>query len=304
MMSTNVHQEETSQQVLTAKRAQGIVRLGRPLDKIELQEIDQGVFGSAGTGATTWESSIAMALLHHHSSSHRPATLLKGNVLELGSGVGLGGILLMQQQQQQQQTSHNPQSGSNNNNGNAETAAMTSLTLTDGNEEVLRECRLNWHRHCSSHRRHDHHNSPSLYIKHLDWHSPSPPAKDEDRYDTILASDCAYKHTDIVALAVTMKVMLRPGGSIHIFGPYNRGALQQLLVELKCQEMDVEVNGLEMNRYRLQSANDNLNDESIFCSRNVVRFLHITAKHKTTDDSHHKRDGHFIGKDTTLQDID
>jgi hypothetical protein len=175
-MDYKMNQQDDSTLVLS-KRAKGVVHLGRPLERIELQEIDQGVFGSAGTGATTWEASIGMALLHHSSSS----ALLQGRVLELGSGVGLGGILLMQQLDREScaGTTH-------------EGTAMTSLTLTDGNDEVLRECRHNWHCHRVSHQHHTHLTPvpPPLDIRHLDWHAPPTITSDEQRYDTILASDC------------------------------------------------------------------------------------------------------------------
>jgi predicted nicotinamide N-methyase len=306
-MDSKMNQQKDDSTLVLSKRAQGVVRLGRALERIMLQEIDQGVFGSAGTGATTWEASIGMALLYHSSLT----PLLKGRVLELGSGVGLGGILLMQQLDSESQAGGTTHQGVD---------AMASLTLTDGNDEVLRECRHNWHCHRAYQQQQHHSTTPvPLYIRHLDWHAPPTITSDEQRYDTILASDCAYKHTDIVALAATMKLLLRPTGKIHIFGPYNRGALQQLVLELKMQGMDVQLNGLEMNRYRLKSAQQsNSNEggstttsnkddeESVYCSRNTVQFLHITASHRstTTRSGHRYEESGERSQHQSLQDID
>lgn len=231
--------------------ARGIVNLGTVQRRVCIQEIDQGVFGSAGTGATTWESSIAMALL----VSSQP-NLLKGHVLELGSGVGLGGILTGMM---------------------VMPSSVLSLTLTDGNDEVLEACRDNCQRAKLDH--------PNLRILRLDWNDlPKPSLK----YDTILVSDCAYKYPDVFALAAACKDSLQePDGKAHIFGPYNRGGLHDLLRELKeRQDMDVEVSSIEMSRYRLQSSFATANacsrneDEAMYASRHVVKFLHITATHK------------------------
>jgi predicted nicotinamide N-methyase len=231
--------------------ARAIVNLGIVQRQVCIQEIDQGVFGSAGTGATTWESSIAMALL----VSSQP-NLLKGHVLELGSGVGLGGILTGMM---------------------VMPSAILSLTLTDGNDEVLEACRGNCQRAKLDH--------PNLRILRLDWNElPKPSPK----YDTILVSDCAYKYPDVFALAAACKNSLQePHGKAHIFGPYNRGGLHDLLRELKeRQDMDVEVSCIEMSRYRLQSSLNTADsftlrdDEAMYASRHVVKFLHITATHK------------------------
>ena len=234
--------------------ARGVVNLGTLHRQVCIQEIDQGVFGSAGTGATTWESSIAMALL----VSSQP-NLLEGHVVEFGSGVGLGGILTGMV---------------------VMPSSILSLTLTDGNEEVLEACRENCRRARLLH--------PNLRIQRLDWNEmPKPTPK----YDTILASDCAYKYPDVVALAAACKESLQePSGKAHFFGPYNRGVLHDLLRELKDrQDMDVEVSGIEMSRYRLQSSFTKFNDlnqsedEAMFASRQVVKFLHVTAMHKDRD---------------------
>jgi predicted nicotinamide N-methyase len=144
------------------------------------------------------------------------------------------------------------------------------LTLSDGNDEVLKACRRNLEANQAS----------SIHLYKLDWHCLP---KKRQKYDTILASDCAYKYTDIQSLAVTMKALLKPTGKIHIFAPHNRGALQQLLLELRDgQSMSVVIRGLELNRYRLKSHGEEIEEEeeeALFCSQQVARFLHITASH-------------------------
>ena len=237
--------------------ARGVVNLGTLHRQVCIQEIDQGVFGSAGTGATTWESSIAMALL----VSSQP-NLLQGHVVEFGSGVGLGGILTGMM---------------------VTPSSILSLTLTDGNEEVLEACRVNCQRAKLDHQ--------NLHIRRLDWNEMPEPSR---KYDTILASDCAYKYPDVVALAAACKDSLQqPSGKAHFFGPYNRGGLHELIRELKDRlDMDVQLSGIEMSRYRLQSSFTKFNnfersdEEAMFVSRHAAKFLHITAMHKDRQQHH------------------
>lgn len=273
-------QQQSPSTLLLSRHVQGVVDMGIPTTskKIVVQEIDQGVFGSAGTGATTWESSLAMTMLF----SVKPE-LLQGHVLELGSGVGVGGILL----------SHVLATSS-------PSSSMSSLTLTDGNLQVLQECRGNCQQSATK--------RFPIHIEQFLWNDDNPPAH-RRLFDTIFASDCAYKYPDVLALALAMKRSLAPLGTIHIFGPYNRGALQQLLVELQQRGLVVQVNGLEMNRYRLKSAsssNKGYEEEGVYASRNVARFLHITATHASASSSSQSRHDDDDDDDETrnIHDID
>ena len=243
------------------KNTQGVALLGAPLRVFGLQEIDQGVFGSAGTGATTWESSIAMSLFFSSNPS-----LLRGDVVELGSGVGFAGIL-----------GHLAPTG---------LSEMESLTLTDGNAEVLEQCERNFKQIKAS--------DVPLRVEKLDWYNFINKKKARGsvrKYDTVLASDCAYLYPDVVALASTMSALCRNDNrsKIHIFGPYNRGALHELVLRLKDDlDMDVVVDWLEMFRYRLKPAQDRMNasftdvnqDVCPFASKTTAKFLHTTAWHK------------------------
>lgn len=250
--------------------SQNLAALGTPLNAFDLKEIDQGVLGSAGTGATTWESSIAMSLFF----SSNP-TLLFGNVVELGSGVGLAGLLC--------QTAYSSAVLSN----------MLSLTLTDASEEVLEQCRQNLNQVESS--------GLTTQVKNLNWYDfidNNTMAGSEERYDTVLASDCAYRYSDLVALASTMTALLqkKKTSHIHIFGPYNRGALQELVEHFKDDSMlNVEVDWIQMDRFRFKPSKDDNgfhsfhNGECSVASRNTAKFLHITVRFKDTVSSDNGR---------------
>eukprot|EP00546_Thalassionema_frauenfeldii_P011289 CAMPEP_0178916928 /NCGR_PEP_ID=MMETSP0786-20121207/12942_1 /TAXON_ID=186022 /ORGANISM="Thalassionema frauenfeldii, Strain CCMP 1798" /LENGTH=345 /DNA_ID=CAMNT_0020590379 /DNA_START=151 /DNA_END=1188 /DNA_ORIENTATION=+ len=219
----------------------GVINIGkRMLPSIQLQEIGGGVSKSAGTGSVTWESSIAMSLF----SSTNPC-FLRGNILELGSGVGLGGMLLYRLAI-----------------GNT---GYGTLTLSDGNLEVIEACRENCFRA----------NIP-LHVKHLEWTNNF--RKQIELYDTILASDCAYKEEHINPLVSTMMSHLKPDGCIHIFGPHNRATLHLLIAKLKdSQNMDVQMNIIEMSRYRLPPQRIKEEQKSNYVSQNVVKFIHAVV---------------------------
>lgn len=121
------------------------------------------------------------------------------------------------------------------------------------------------------------------------------------KYDTVLASDCAYHYPDVLALSSTMaSVCLKEEQSrIHVYGPYNRGA--QLIIQLRDElDMNVVVDWLEMSHYRfkphrgLQHSNfpDVANiygycaseENCLFASRKTAKFLHIMTWHKTPAD--------------------
>ena len=236
------------------RETEGVVRLGIPLNSMQVQEIDQGVFGSAGTGSTTWESSIAMSLYF----ATQPDLLL-GKIIELGSGVGVGGMLLSQ----------------------VCCAPMVhSLTLTDNNHEVLDQCKKNI-------------NSltvrvPPVIVKKLDWYDYD---SHHGNYDTILASDVAYLYPDVVALASCMAGLATRDNchaKIHMFGPSNRGAFHEAIIQLReVHGMHVQVEGVDLHRYRLKCSQDiamaTLEQECTFASQGIARYLHVTASHPHQD---------------------
>jgi predicted nicotinamide N-methyase len=260
-----------NQQQLVAEKTRGVVQLGDPVESLQIQEIEShdGIFGEAGTGATTWEASIAMSLFF---SSH--PHLLRGHVIELGSGVGLGGIL------------SSFQSG---------TEFLDSWTLSDYNVPVLEQCKENLKQtaHTSA--------MPSMNVCQLDWYDFVRQGEASEqhlhKYDTVIACDCAYLYPDVVALSTTMEALLKRGeqSKIHIFGPYNRGALHELVRQLKEEKgLELTMEVFDMQRYRLKplegwnhsrySENcDKLSEhmrheeESQFAAKYDARFLHVIA---------------------------
>ena len=231
---------------LLNKHIEGVVKLGTPKISLEINEINHGVFGSAGTGSTTWEASIAMSLFFT-AQPH----LLSGKIIELGSGIGVGGILLSQ-------VDFNP---------------MQSLTLTDHNSQVLKQCDQNVNTLAGV----------PLHVKKLDWYDV---AIHRPQYDTVLASDVAYLYPDVVALTSCMVGILKRSkhAKIHMFGPYNRGALHEAVLQLRDKlGLNVQVDSIEMHRYRLKSSQNltsaKLEEECTYASKGVAKFLHVTACH-------------------------
>jgi predicted nicotinamide N-methyase len=277
-----------------SKQAQGLAPLGRPIATIGIQEIDHGVFDSAGTGSTTWEASIAMAL---YFSSH-PDQLF-GDAVEVGCGIGLGGIL------------NTVGSSMWIHERDDSSSEMKSVTLTDGNSEVLQQCKQNIQSVLSSLPAAVN-SLPPIQVAELDWDEFVNPKMDGNHktYHTVIACDCAYLHTEIQALSRTVKGLLREDASakIHLFGPYNRSALHAVIKYLQEQlDLDVCVEWVEMDRYRLKPGSREKNpdlgqytstsmDECAYASKSIVKFLHVTASHKTNKS--HKHD------DESLADID
>jgi predicted nicotinamide N-methyase len=241
----------------------GVVPMGRSLASIKLQEIDEGTFGSAGTGATTWEASIAMSLYFH---SHPDQ--LAGDVVELGCGVGLGGIL-------------NQLMGRH---------ASGSMTLTDGNDQVLQKCKTNIDNNyvtVPALR-----SLPRIQVSKLDWNAfllgEETTAATRRRYDTVIACDCAYIHKDAEPFCRTLHGLLAaetPTATIHLFGPYNRSALYEVIRYLGDElDMHVVMEWIEMTRYRLKAGRRQSQDDGVFCSKSRPKFLHVRASLKPERD--------------------
>ena len=219
-----------------------VIHLGRHQDSLLLQEISDGIVG-AGTGSMTWDSSIAMSL---YFASH--PELMFGNVIELGSGVGYGGIL---------NTIFRSYSSS--------AVPFHSMTLTDYSNEVLQYCKENVSRFFAAAA------SSSIQVTKLDWHDflrgTGKSLDHAEKYDTVIACECAYRYPDIVALISTMKglVKRKKTSKVHIFGPINRGQMLRLISELRQDEsFHVREEYIDMARYRLEAPspidNDTFND--------------------------------------------
>mmetsp|Transcript_4735 Transcript_4735/g.7314 ORF Transcript_4735/g.7314 Transcript_4735/m.7314 type:complete len:525 (+) Transcript_4735:105-1679(+) len=321
-----------------------------------LQEITNGIQRGAGTGSTTWDSSIVMGL---YFGMH-PDQLV-GDVLELGSGVGLGGILTGVV------LSNNADSGAvGGGTVGGGGGTVTSLTLSEINKDVIHMLRYNTAVAADAIVAANTSNNDTtsvgllgcdtkLHIDTLDWFDfvsggMGVPYDDQStattataatndtttarrkKYDTIIASDCIYRPSQVQPLSNTIATLLkrqRPGDSpptnddpqqaavAHIFSPYNRGFIPDLIQELRdgkglivtadTIEMDIvrvkkrfhdddnSENALEEDvpliNWLLGNGNDDdakkkkskrYNDVMMSSSR-TSKFLHITASFKEDD---------------------
>ena len=249
-----------------SSNARGIVPLGNCLAAVRIQEIEEyNLFlGEAGTGSTTWESSIAMALYFHE----HPEALV-GNVIEVGCGVGLGGIL-------NAWTKYSSPFSS---------SAYGSITMTDGNEKVLEQC----HENLVSNHNLFKFGSHLVFTKKLDWHDfPGKFNSMRASFNTVVGCDCAYRYKDIDVLGKTMEGLLAPSGTIHFFAPCNRSSLYDLIRVLKDDlGLNVSLDWIDMNRYRLKPGRRNKSpaeeistDDCLFASKATAKILHVVASEK------------------------
>ncbi|KAL7579839.1 hypothetical protein ACA910_004852 [Epithemia clementina (nom. ined.)] len=281
------------------KQAVGVAPLGESLGYcLNIQEIDQGVFGSAGTGGTTWEASIAMGLFFASNPN-----LLKGHVMELGCGLGFGSILSqMGAMALEGAAAHDHLDHYYGSASSSSSTIVQSITLTDGNPEVLAQCRKNLQSTfislqdgfdetspflCNKSKKKN--PLPPFYVKQLQWELAG---EENQQYDTLIACDVAYLHTQVDVLVQAIKTLVAKGGCFHIFGPYNRVALQQVCRLLQEEEdFDITLEFIELERYRLRpySSKAKLNDVDVntaYQSKSRASFLHATAKrrnHANTD---------------------
>jgi hypothetical protein len=254
-----------------SRNARGVVPLGKCLAAVQIQEIEEHdlFVGEAGTGSTTWESSIAMALFFHENPE-----ALSGNVVEVGCGVGLGGILNAWTKYSSPFIS--PLGG--------------SITLTDGNDKVLTQCQENLMSNYSLLP----YNNQDISTRKLEWHDYLEKYNSmRASFNTVVGCDCAYRYKDIDALGETMTDLLAPGGTIHFFAPYNRSTLYDLIRVLKDGlGLSVFQDWIDLNRYRLKpGCRSKLPSEAIsfddclYASKATAKILHIIASKKTESGS-------------------
>ena len=261
-----------------------------------LNEIaDDGIKNRDGTGGRTWDSSIAMsAYFQLHPSK------IFGNVIELGSGAGLGGILTYLFRS----VSSSP-------------APFNSMTLTDANLRVLSCCNENVRSFVSLYP-----SFSSISVKKLDWYDflssdgRSSEYMEEYKFDTILVSDCAYKYADITALVSTIKGLLKKKhtSKAHIFGPSSRGGLQKLLSQLRQEPLFcVESEYIDLTRFRCEPVPDDdlrslgglqatmsssiKENDFVFQSKFNAEYLHVTCSICFDSDT-------TLRKENSLFDID
>ena len=261
------------------------IDLGLAYQTVELQELAATKVDAVGTGAMSWESSIAMSLFFR-CNPH----LLSDHILELGSGCGHGGILVLSQllSNESGRGAYWPLVDEHSRSYNP---SIEGFVFTDYQNEILDQCARNVHSVFSQN------NIPSqvhFQTKILNWNffsvedetSPS----DLPQYKTILASDCAFRCCDIEPLSETIVRLLsiRPGSCFHTFGPINRAALHSLIDSLRAKGMCVEVETLEMERLRLmpsRSGNVCLEKRARQASAGMAKILHVTARERDTEDN-------------------
>ena len=268
-----------------------------------LQEINHGIQNGAGTGSITWDSSIVMGLYF----GLQPEMLYGNDVVELGSGVGLGGLLTYYASTT---NNNNKNKGSNGGGGDR----MSSLTLTEINQEVIDMLRYNTAAASEANttvaatpvqpsnngnEHNQHHPQQQLHIEQMDWfdfllgnNGQENSHDKEKKYDTIIASDCIYLPSQVHPLSETIVKLLRTEkkgrndhhhhhhaqqkqeeqeqqqAMAHIFSPYNRGCIQDLIHELQEEKkMDVKLETLELSKFRVKSSSCSSDEGDLSMSR-------------------------------------
>jgi len=233
-----------------------------------IQEIQDGI-QTAGTGSCAWEASILSALYF----SDRPA-LLDGEILELGSGVGLAALLTMNL------IAADPLRNAGN---------LKSLTMSDYVPEVIQQCKENLDRYSDTV---NESLREEIKVCHMDWYDSFDLDSNELKYDTIIGSDIVYRREDIIPLLTTISRRLQKNSdnansihspTAHLFGPNNRAILHDLVQETKSKwkaSLDISTEIITMDRSRLEPSTD------LCVSTKSSLYLHVRISHKSQNSLH------------------
>jgi len=248
-------------------------RIGQSLYKMEYSGVDDEEEDDE-LGLTVWNSSFAMTLYCMANPS-----LVQGNVLELGSGVGIGAILScigvglatatasdttdsrdeegFQSIEDIGIESSSKVEGTKSNYAPAP-PLMRKIVLTDSSLPVLEKCVENIKQTSFP---------PSkVDIQQLDWNNRIPKAM-VGKFDCILGCDCAYYFPMVAPLARTLAYSLRSspytysssidddqqagGRFIHI-GPEHRDSIDDLRTKLsKGYRMMISTENLVLEQFDL-----------------------------------------------------
>jgi len=170
-------------------------------------------------------------------------------------------------------------------------------TLTDVSDDVLNMLRKNIEAAAKSSTSCDDRvfNNTDVSIQKLDWFDFSNNDSENDRtnassnnngnnnngssnntastYDTIIASDCAYLRSQVKPLINTIANLLRKRdtdgsghqGKLHMFAPYNRGVVYELIDELRNEkDMHVDVEDVDLTKYRIRQEHDDNSKREAF----------------------------------------
>ncbi len=267
---TSLHETEKEQKIEFSSTSKS-VHYSYP---IELQEIKYHQDHLRdNTGSMTWESSILMAFHLSSTIFSKQMDTDLGHVLELGSGVGLGGILTQKL---------------------LPNAIIKSLTLTDHNSSILQKCHENVQANNYKYSNNDRditNKYDQVEVSYLDWNNIPSSLCSSKKFDTILASDVVYSKESIGAISRTIKCLLnKNGGVAHLFGPNNRSSLHDLINHLQSDTtIAVHVEPLQMERFRIlpSSSIDQKEHKHRCCysTKQVANFLHITVKYSQNTQS-------------------
>lgn len=226
------------------------------LFSFDLQEINDGYKNGAGTGSMTWESSIAMSL---YFTKHPEE--LRGDVIELGSGVGMGAILTKVAKELSREDD------------------SVSVTCTDANDDVLEMLEKNMDQAAKSPGPFE---TDNVHIKKLDWfdYVGKYEYRNEEpmQYDTIIASDCAYLQSQINPLSETITKLLGKESKLHMFAPANRSVVYDLTDELReTKQLNVHIEDIQLSKNRIKTEKVTSTCDESHQGCKTSRFIHITA---------------------------
>lgn len=222
-------------------------------------------------GSSVWESSHAMILYCMANPE-----IIKGRGLEVGSGIGLGGILsCIGAGVAAGETESSPSSGYQSIEDIANTPAedeeegfpgfekkyapvpssLAKIVLTDSHESLLNKSFSNVQKSSFP--------SAKVEIRHLDWNQRVPNEM-KGQYDFILGCDCAYYFPLVGPLARTIAYTLqtspydrveneqRVGGQFVHIGPDHRESIQELKRKLqRGYKMNTRTQSLLLERFDL-----------------------------------------------------
>ena len=253
-------------------------RVGKILYKESFHEITESESGAdsyaANARGTIDDVGIASALYF----AARPQ-LIRGNVLELSSGVGFGGIMscvaagaaMPKPSYEINPLDDNNEEGENTSGEGSDAADdilprkdktplppnLEKLTLSDSNEEILNECSKNA-RICGI-------PSDKIGLGLLDWNMPVKKEM-KNQFDCILGNDIAYQFPDVKGISRLAAYCLRAnpyvgetierdnldGGQFVHVGPHSRDTISDLRKKLRSgYRMEVDVGYLELERFDL-----------------------------------------------------
>ena len=262
-------------------RRRRMVHVGPEIFRFSIEEDnnDENTQEGISIGGSSWDASIAMSLFF----ASRPE-LLNENILELGSGIGIGGLLSIISAFQSLSLSDTAQENNN----------MKSLTLTDKYESLLNQCVTNIQKISNRLKSSNINLGIDCNVQEVDWYD-NIPNNLKHEFQTIIAADCAYLYPDVKPLAHTIASLLSPKsveeGKVFIFGPYQRSALRDLQTILEDRyRMDVTLALMEMEVMDIepiiilnqQNENNELQLPSFvlpITSKRVQEFLLIEAEH-------------------------